>query len=134
MPGVMPFFLATVCMALAAMALSGFNNSRLSKKNAQSSQGIVKVICCHSVSGSKARCFSIHWSVSFFPQVLQKRDLQPMQIFFGVTTLFVTAQPCGIAHEQATAGEYPVDVVQYHVPQITSVFLVVVPPELAGQE
>ena len=60
MPGVIPFLLATVCMAFAARVLRGFNNSRLSKKKYHNSPGIVKVICCHSVSGSKARCFSIH--------------------------------------------------------------------------
>ena len=76
MPTVMPLFLASFWMTSAAALAYSFSRSLWDSKNPQYSEGIVKVMCCHSQSGRVAFCFWIQISVAFLPHVEQNLLLQ----------------------------------------------------------
>ena len=80
-PTMIFFFLVKVFMQLAAWAAINLSKSRLNQKKSHSSEGIVKVICCHEVLGNSWFCFCIHSSVAFLPQDEQALHLQVKWIY-----------------------------------------------------
>ena len=78
---------ARVIMQSAANLVIWFNNSLLSQNKSQSSDGIVNVICCHSVLGKILFCLAIHVAVAFLPHEEHSLDLQVWGIIFMLSHL-----------------------------------------------
>lgn len=85
MPGTTLWFWARVLTDSAAKALISFSKNLLSQNKSQSSEGIVKVMCCQEVSGKMLFCLKIQSSIFFCRKSCRYETYKYVELFFEFT-------------------------------------------------